>query len=91
MEVDQEPVRWQAKPCGWHRKKGALKQKALSLTLTATLILIALDTAALEQIYKSFSLVALNQRSEIVLTDPPLVSRELEIDLRPKTGASESN
>mgnify|MGYP000035207705 CR=1 FL=1 len=49
-EIDEAPVRWRAKPCGWHRRSGTVRYTALSLALTIGMIILTLDSAALDLI-----------------------------------------
>lgn len=49
-EIDEEPVRWRAKPCGWHRRAGIIRYTILSLALTIGMIILTLDSAALDLI-----------------------------------------
>lgn len=49
-EIDEEPVRWRAKPCGWHRRAGTIRYTILSLALTIGMIILTLDSAALDLI-----------------------------------------
>lgn len=71
-EIDEEPVRWRAKPCGWHRRAGAIRYTVLSLALTIGMIILTLDSAALDLI------------SDANASESSLQSIALDINLAPQ-------
>jgi|MEHZ01.5.fsa_nt_MEHZ011451974.1_57 hypothetical protein len=70
-EIDEEPVRWRAKPCGWHRRASTIRYTILSLALTIGMIILTLDSAALDLI------------SDANASETSLQSISLDINLDP--------